>query len=224
MIPQRTLQCLQTDDWPGGDNISDIDPIEFNDDPLKTVQAAALFLKLNQQPMEYMKLIKLLYLADRIALERMDETITGDKYVSMEHGPVLRKVYGLITHGPIYDETHVWVKHISPPQGYCVELCADPGKGELCEEEEKIIEDVYKKFGSIEVWNISNLTHFIPEGLFLPGRAIPLPIENILRELGKTKDDIKAIRKNIANENCFDRQLAGSGSLDCQCKSFSFNL
>ena len=35
--------------------------------------------------MEYMKLIKLLYIADRTALDRMDYTITGDKYVSMDH-------------------------------------------------------------------------------------------------------------------------------------------
>jgi len=119
--------------------------MEFNYDPLKTVQAAALFLKLNRQPMEYMKLIKLLYIADRMALDRMDDTITGDNYVSMDHGPVLSKVYNLISHGPVYDKDNPWFKYISHPRKYCVELCADPGNDELCEEEEKLLKGFTKR-------------------------------------------------------------------------------
>ncbi len=182
--------------------------MEFNYDPLKTVQAAALFLKLNRQKMEYMKLIKLLYIADRTALDGLDDTITGDKYVSMDHGPVLSKVYDLISHGPIYDTNNPWFKYISPPQKYCVELFADPGKDELCEEEEEIIEGVYKAFGHINVWKLSNLTHFIPEWQDPHGSAIPIRIEDILRNLGKSEDDIKAVRRDIVKENYFDMLLA----------------
>ena len=182
--------------------------MNFNYDPLKTVQAVALFLKLNRQPMEYMKLIKLLYLADRVALDRMDDTITGDNYVSMDHGPVLSKVYDLINHGPIYDKDNPWFRYISPPQKYCVKLYADPGNDELCEEEEKIIEGVYKMFGHINVWELSNLTHFIPEWQNPRGSAIPIRIDDILRELGKTEDDIKAVQRDMANENYFDMLLA----------------
>jgi len=182
--------------------------MEFNYDPLKTVQAAALFLKLNRQKMEYMKLIKLLYIADRTALDGLDDTITGDKYVSMDHGPVLSKVYDLISHGPIYDTNNPWFKYISPPQKYCVELFADPGKDELCEEEEEIIEGVYKAFGHINVWKLSNLTHFIPEWQDPHGSAIPIRIEDILRNLGKSEDDIKAVRRDIFKENYFDMLLA----------------
>ncbi len=181
--------------------------MEFNYDPLKTVQAAALFLKLNRQPMEYMKLIKLLYIADRTALDRMDSTITGDKYVSMDHGPVLSKVYDLINHGPLYNKDNPWFKYISSPYQYCVELCADPGKGGLCEEEEEIIEGVYKIFGHINVWELSNLTHFIPEWQDPHGSAIPIHIEDMFRKLGKTEDDIKSLRKDILRENYFDMLL-----------------
>lgn len=182
--------------------------MEFNYDPLKTVQAAALFLRLNSQPMEYMKLIKLLYIADRIALDKMDETITGDKYFSMDHGPVLSKVYNLISHGPIYEKDNPWFKYISPPRKYCVELYKDPGNGELCEEEEEIIERVYKKFGQINVWRLSNLTHNIPEWQDPHGSAIPIRIEDILRKLGKNEDDIKAVQRDIVRENHFDILLA----------------
>jgi uncharacterized phage-associated protein len=182
--------------------------MKFNYNPLKTVQAAALFLKLNKQPMEYMKLIKLLYLADRFSLKMMDDTITGDSYVSMDHGPVLSKLYDLISHGPIYDKDNPWFKYISSPQNYCVSLNADPGNDELCEDEEKIIEGVYKTFGQINVWELSKLTHLIPEWKNPYGSAISIRIEDILRELGKTEDDIKAVQEDIVKENYFDMLLA----------------
>ena len=39
------------------------------------------------------KLVKLLYLAERLSLQRYGEPITGDKLVSMPHGPVLSMTY-----------------------------------------------------------------------------------------------------------------------------------
>jgi len=182
--------------------------MKFNYEPLKTVQAVALFLKLNRQPMAYMKLIKLLYIADRTALDRMDDTITGDNYVSMDHGPVLSKVYDLINHGPVYDKDNPWFKYILSHREYCVGLCEDPGNDELCEEEEEIIKEVYKTFGHINVWKLSNLTNSRPEWQDPHGSAIPIRIEDILRELGKNEDDIKAVQRDIVRESYFDMLLA----------------
>ena len=42
---------------------------------------------------DYIKLIKLLYLADRAALIETGSPITGDRYVSMKFGPVLSNVF-----------------------------------------------------------------------------------------------------------------------------------
>ncbi len=50
--------------------------------------------------MSYMKLIKLLYLADREALARWGRPITTDTYVAMKHGPVLSYILNLITPTP----------------------------------------------------------------------------------------------------------------------------
>ncbi len=46
--------------------------------------------------MSYMKLLKLLYLAARGALLAHGRPITYDRYVSMDHGPVLSQTYNLI--------------------------------------------------------------------------------------------------------------------------------
>ena len=53
--------------------------VQFWFNPQKTIEAAALLLKLNDnKPMKYWGLLKMLYLADRTALQKMDLPITGD--------------------------------------------------------------------------------------------------------------------------------------------------
>ena len=64
--------------------------MRFNE--VKATQAAARLLRNRGGRMSYMKLIKLLYLADREALSRWGRPITTDKYVSMDKGPVLSRV------------------------------------------------------------------------------------------------------------------------------------
>jgi uncharacterized phage-associated protein len=58
----------------------------------KATQAAAYLLKRRGGKMSYMKLIKLLYFADRVALSRFGRPITTDRYVSMDRGPVLSHI------------------------------------------------------------------------------------------------------------------------------------
>ncbi len=70
--------------------------IKFRFHPEKAVEAAAILLKLHGKPMKYLGLLKMLYIADRLALKTMDQPITGDRYVSMDYGPVLSGVYDLI--------------------------------------------------------------------------------------------------------------------------------
>ena len=72
--------------------------LPFNE--AKAAQAAARLLKKRGGKMAYMKLIKLLYLVDREALRRWGRPVTTDRYVSMDHGPVLSSTLDLINHGP----------------------------------------------------------------------------------------------------------------------------
>ena len=66
----------------------------FNID--KLIQACNYLVKKNNNSLNYTKLIKLLYIADKESLKRSLQTITGDTYVSMDNGPVLSKLYDLI--------------------------------------------------------------------------------------------------------------------------------
>ena len=74
----------------------------------KATQAAAFLLKIRGGRMSYLKLIKLLYLADRAALARWGRPITTDRHVSMNHGPVLSRVLDLVNDGDAPGEEVVW--------------------------------------------------------------------------------------------------------------------
>ena len=95
----------------------------------KATQAATQFLRLRGGRISYIKLIKLLYLADREALIRWGRPITTDCYVSMDVGPVVSRIYDLIRNEPSPNSVKIWSKFISDPEDYEVRLLGDPGSG-----------------------------------------------------------------------------------------------
>jgi uncharacterized phage-associated protein len=63
----------------------------------KLVQTTAYLLKkYGNMRLNYIKLIKELYLSDREFINAINCTITGNNYVCMKHGPVLSNLYALI--------------------------------------------------------------------------------------------------------------------------------
>ena len=68
----------------------------FRFDFLKTLQASGVLLQLDANRMAYIRLLKLLYIADRELLAETGRTLTGDEAVAMKNGPVLSRVYDLI--------------------------------------------------------------------------------------------------------------------------------
>ncbi|AFY71290.1 hypothetical protein Pse7367_3041 [Thalassoporum mexicanum PCC 7367] len=185
--------------------------IEFRFDIKSTTQAAAMFLKLNGQdrPMKYLGLVKLLYMADREALRRMDQPITGDKYCSMDFGPVLSEVYDLIKGNRLVPEEDraFWAEHISDRQDHEITLLKDPGNSDLCDEFENIISEVYSKYGNMDRFDLADLTHWFPEWQYPNGSSIPIPAEKILEALGKDAQEIAEIESEVAAERYLDQIL-----------------
>ncbi|MBX3353474.1 MAG: SocA family protein [Phycisphaeraceae bacterium] len=63
----------------------------------KAIEASAELLRLERgNRMSYLRLLKLLYLADRTSLERFGRPITYDYYYALKHGPVPSQIYNLI--------------------------------------------------------------------------------------------------------------------------------
>lgn len=183
--------------------------IRFRFHPEKAVEAAAILLKLHGKPMKYLGLLKMLYIADRVALKRMEQPITGDHYVSMNYGPVLSGVYDLMKGKSVDDALPIWSKFISSHHQNCVSLLKDPGTEELCEEEEEIIQQVYKNFGHIDPFKVAAWTHNLPEWQDPHGTAIPIAVEEVLKNLGKSNEEIEEIQREVIREAYLDKVLHG---------------
>ena len=90
----------------------------------KTIQAAACLLRheLNGE-MNYMRLLKILYLADRESIRLTGRPITGDCAVAMKRGPVLIELFNLIK--GTHPRSQEWKQYIKKVE-YRVWLIDDP--------------------------------------------------------------------------------------------------
>ncbi len=165
---------------------------DFQFDEAKTTQAACLLLKLRHGRMHYLKLLKLLYLADREALLRWGIPITWDQYVSMDNGPVPSQAYNLVVEDIPKPN---WNRHISPPMGdYEVELINSPAETNLLSRaEENLIQEIYQEYGAWNRWQLVDMVHSLPEWRNPHGSTIPITHRDILQAGGNSGPEIQDI-------------------------------
>ncbi len=156
--------------------------VSFVFDERKATDAAAFLLSLNRNKLPYMKLMKLLYMADRISLSEYHYSITTDSYYSMEYGPVVSGIYDCIRHWGDLPENSPWKKTIAiDKEAYIAELKGSKHPFDMLSEEEKdILKAVNDDHTDESQFELSEYTHSFPEWKN-PGRSrIPLPIEDII--------------------------------------------
>lgn len=160
----------------------------FNEE--KAAAAAARLLELNKGPMEYIKLIKLLYLADRRSLIETGYPITGDAMVSMDHGPVLSRVYDSLNFA---GDDGPWQRHVSAPENYAVRLLAPTDGMPVSEYEEEVLREVFSAYGHLLWPRLVELMHELPEWQDPHGSSWPIDARIILREAGKSDEEIEQV-------------------------------
>jgi uncharacterized phage-associated protein len=169
--------------------------LRFNE--RKATQAAALLLQLRGGKMSYLKLIKLLYLADREALLQWGRPITTDRYFAMDRGPVLSRIMDLATDGEDPGSPSIWANHISVPSNYEVRLQTDAGRDELSDAEVELLKRIFQAHGHKSRWEMVDLTHTLPEWKNPQGGAIPITYRDILKAGGKTELETAAIEDEL---------------------------
>jgi len=111
----------------------------------KAIEAAAVLLQAYPcQKMTRLRLLKLLYLADRQSLAETCRPITGDKVVAMDHGPVLSKTYECIRGRGRHRAS--WAKHFRAEGDRDIVLTEDPGVHALCRYEVRILKDIARQW------------------------------------------------------------------------------
>ena len=177
-------------------------------DEIKATEAAAQLLALRGGTMHFLKLLKLLYIADRRALQRWGIPISHDRYVSMDHGPVLSQTYNLIRDGG----SRFWSEHISPPFGYEVKLIGEPQVRKLSRAEQALLGEVFAEYGARSRWELVEQTHQFSEWKNPHGGSIPIEIEDILDALGEDPVEIDAILAELGYERKLNRRLKSASA------------
>lgn len=161
----------------------------------KATEIAAFLLKMRGGRMSYLKLIKLLYLADREALSRWGFSVTNDRHVSMPHGPVVSNTYNLMMDDA---EKPFWSKFISAPLGdYELELIAECPTDKMSRAEERLLAEIFERYGHMTRWQLRDYTHGLPEWHDPHGSSLPISVDEILEAQGLSTADIEAITNDI---------------------------
>jgi len=184
-------------------------------DERKAAAAAAFFLKSAPNArMKYIRLLKLLYLADREAWKRYGRPITGDEYMGWVRGPVLVTTYTLIR---AEDEeaptTTVWHQFVQRVGENDVRLRNDPDYGPLSDAEMEILESVHQENRNTGTWEIIDDLHAsLPEWKPPLGWRNEIRAENairpekILEAVGRA-GQIKDVQKDLEELEAFQKLL-----------------
>lgn len=172
----------------------------------KATQLAAFLLKKRGGKMNYLKLMKLMYLIDREGLTRWGQSMTRSNYVSMDKGPVLSEVLNLITEERLGES--YWKRFISAPQNYDVALVVEPEFDELSKADVDLIEEIYTQFGYKSRWELVNFTHDLPEWTNPKGSSIPIDYKRVLKAGGKSEQEIFEIISDLEETALFEQLVS----------------
>lgn len=168
------------------------------------MQAAAVLLGLDGDRMESIRLLKLIYIADREMLAEAGAPITGDRAVALKHGPAPSQVHRLIKGQAA--RAGEWADVIRTVN-HNVEFRKPVGRGKLSRAEVEKLHDVTDRHRNNTAWELCDLTHNFPEwrdnyilnasalipweqALEAQGKANFIPAARNQAELGQVLDDL----------------------------------
>lgn len=154
--------------------------LRFEYDAAKAHQAILWFLHTNAGTMDLLKLVKLVFLADREHLIRYGRPIVGGVYYAMKLGPVSSET--------LDDLNGRSRKRSFRRVGNNVEAEREVDADFLSETDREVLEYIHKTYGHLTPLELVDTTHefrayrknFTP-----PGERFPLPYEDIFEDLDK---------------------------------------
>ena len=153
-----------------------------------TEATAALLRNADGQRMNYMRLLKLLYLAERKSLEVRGRPIFCDTVVAMKRGPVLSRVYDLIKGSD--PGVPQWAQFFKK-EAFDIVMKSDPGVARLSRAEVDIINEIDQQFSECDEtdivdWCHDNLPEFQKNDPEASGKKQNrIPLEDIMEAIGR---------------------------------------
>ena len=139
--------------------------LHFNFDYLKATQALDYFTIKAGGQINKMKVLKLVYFADRYHLRKYGRMITNDNYLAMEHGPVPSTTKDIAESNDYLDETIKTYSQsfIEPINNLTLKSINKLDKSVLSDSDLEAMEFSWGTFGHLDQFQLRDLTHFYPE-------------------------------------------------------------
>jgi uncharacterized phage-associated protein len=171
-------------------------PPLFDED--RAAQATAYLLERAGGSLTVLKLIKLLYLAERRSLQLFGVPLVGDVPVAMQHGPVLSRTLDLIN-GTAAAATGAWDARIGEREGHTITLRGGAqALGALSRADRRVLDEIFQEFGAMDPWELVRYCHQRLSEWDSPGfGATEIPLRRIFRAFGVSADDADAAAEAI---------------------------
>lgn len=177
--------------------------------PRKVAQMAAYFASRQGGKINILKLMKLLYLADRESMSRYGVPISFDRFVSMDQGPVLSQTLDLINGSYPQRIAADWDEWISDRENHdvaCNREVDRAGLDCLSDADIEVLDSVWRAFGAMNQWELRDYTHtHLLEWQDPSGSSIPIAEVTILQRVGFSDVEAQELAEEIYAEHELDR-------------------
>lgn len=180
--------------------------MDFPANGKKATDAVARIIRQSGQSVDYLRVVKLIYLADRKSLSKRGIPIVGGRCYSMRKGPVNGDVMDFVNRR----NAPGWKETISPRKGNALSVIAEPDYDSLSESELQMLDEVVHEHlarttEELVEWCHENCEEYEKVGAI---SRKPISVESILRAEGKTKARIARVVKEGAALAKLDQLLA----------------
>lgn len=174
-------------------------------------QVAAYFIHREKGSIKILKLMKLMYLAERESLKRYGEPMMGDALVSMKHGPVMSITLDHIN-GFIPSIKGGWDEVISDREDHNVTTRNEVNVDKLLELSEAdiiVLKVIYEEFGDFDQYKLCDHTHdHCGEWENPKDSSNDIPYERLLKNIGFSSTVASQIDKRINEQKSLDELLS----------------
>ena len=168
-------------------------------DEVKATQVGTLLLSLNNNEMDYLKLIKLLYNIERESINRWTRPLIFDDLYSMPHGQVVSKTLDRAKPENQGVETF-WRRHIVNSNNN-MQLIESAGTDKLSRAEISLTKEMLQKYKDKTALHMRQEHHtpsLFPEWTDPGDSNIKTPYDDLLEVLGKTDAQIQDFNAELS--------------------------
>jgi uncharacterized phage-associated protein len=177
----------------------------------KAAQVAAYFTIQSGGEINVPRLAKLVYLANRLAMQKIDFPLLNDNLVSMDHGPVNYLTYDYIIGS---QEHSSWDEFLTARARHIIGLAnrnlSIDDLDELSASDIDLLGETWKNFGQMNQWQLRDHCYYnCPEWERPEGSSTPIPHERVFKFLSKGAES-EFLAKRIIEQRHIDEVFAGS--------------